>query len=116
MNPAEAYILSKPEPYRTMLLELQLLVESTVPQVELLYKWHLPFYYLEGKMFCFLNFRKHFVELSFPKGILLNDTQKMLTAGEGRKNLRSLRYYKVEDIDAEIAIGFLEQLKAILKN
>ena len=62
-------------------------------------------------MFCFLNFRKTFVELSFPKGVLLDDPNNQLTAGENRKNLRSLRYYKVEDIDAEIVIGFLKQLK-----
>lgn len=111
MNPAENYILLKPEPYKSLLLDLQVLIEHTVPEAVLLYKWHLPFYYLNGKMFCFLNFRKTFVELSFPKGILLDDPNNQLTAGENRKNLRSLRYYKVEDIDAEIVIGFLKQLK-----
>ncbi|RXG29946.1 DUF1801 domain-containing protein [Leeuwenhoekiella marinoflava] len=113
MNPAEAYILSKPEPFKSLLLELQMLVESTIPEAQLLFKWHLPFYYLNGKMFCFLNFRKNFVELSFPKGILLNDPHNKLTAGEGRKNLRSLRYHKIEDIDAEVLIGFLMQLKSL---
>tara|TARA_R110002012_G_scaffold73963_3_gene187958 strand:+ start:407 stop:751 length:345 start_codon:yes stop_codon:yes gene_type:complete len=111
MNPAENYILLKPEPYRSLLLDLQVLIEHTVTEAVLLYKWHLPFYYLNGKMFCFLNFRKTFVELSFPKGVLLDDPNNQLTAGENRKNLRSLRYYKVEDIDAEIVIGFLKQLK-----
>ena len=111
MNPAENYILLKPEPYRSLLLDLQVLIEHTVPEAVLLYKWHLPFYYLNGKMFCFLNFRKTFVELSFPKGVLLDDHNHQLTAGENRKNLRSLCYYKVEDIDAEIVIGFLKQLK-----
>jgi len=111
MNPAENYILLKPEPYKSLLLDLQVLIEHTVPEAVLLYKWHLPFYYLNGKMFCFLNFRKTFVELSFPKGILLDDPNNQLTAGENRKNLRSLRYYNVEDIDTEIVIGFLKQLK-----
>ncbi|MEZ7496350.1 DUF1801 domain-containing protein [Leeuwenhoekiella aequorea] len=111
MNPAENYILLKPEPYRSLLLDLQVLIEHTVTEAVLLYKWHLPFYYLNGKMFCFLNFRKTFVELSFPKGVLLDDPNNQLTAGENRKNLRSLRYYKVEDIDAEIAIGFLKEMK-----
>ncbi len=111
MNPAENYILLKPEPYRSLLLDLQVLIEHTVTEAVLLYKWHLPFYYLNGKMFCFLNFRKTFVELSFPKGVLLDDPNNQLTAGENRKNLRSLRYYKVEDIDAEIVIGFLKEMK-----
>ncbi|HCQ78295.1 MAG TPA: 2-dehydro-3-deoxyphosphooctonate aldolase, partial [Leeuwenhoekiella sp.] len=52
MNPGAHYILSKPEPFKSILLQLQLLVEHTVPEAELLYKWHLPFYYLNGKMFC----------------------------------------------------------------
>ncbi|MGO4912029.1 DUF1801 domain-containing protein [Leeuwenhoekiella sp. W20_SRS_FM14] len=114
MNPAEDYILKKPEPYRSILIELQVLIEHAVPQAVLLYKWHLPFYYLNGRMFCFLNFRKTFVELSFPKGIMLNDLNGKLTAGENRKNLRSLRYQNLEELDAEIAIGFLEQMKELL--
>ena len=76
MNPAAHYILSKPEPFKSILLQLQLLVEHTVPEAELLYKWHLPFYYLNGKMFCFLNFRKRFVDLSFIYGNELIDQDK----------------------------------------
>ena len=116
MNPAETYILSQPEPFKSILLELQVIIDNTAPEADLLYKWHLPFYYLNGKMFCFLNFRKRFVELSFPKGFLLQDSERKLIAGEGRKNLRSLRYDKVEDIDAEVLIEFLKQLKVLIKN
>ena len=112
MNPAENYILTKPEPFRSILLELQILVEHHVPEAELLYKWHLPFYYLNGTMFCFLNLRKTFVELSFPKGILLHDPQNKLRAGENRKNLRSLRYSKVEEVHGELVIEFLEQMRS----
>ena len=108
MNPAENYIITKPQPYRDILLELQVLIEHSVPEAELLFKWHLPFYYLNSSMFCFLNFRKQFVELSFPKGVLLDDPNKHLIAGEGRKHLRSLRYDNVEAIDAEVVIGFLK--------
>ncbi|MFI8380279.1 hypothetical protein [Leeuwenhoekiella sp. NPDC079379] len=42
---------------------------------------------------------------------MLNDPNEKLTAGENRKNLRSLRYHSVEDINAEIAIGFLKEMK-----
>ena len=55
MKPAEAYILSKPEPFKSVLLELQVFIAHTAPEAELLYKWNLPFYFLNGKMFCFLN-------------------------------------------------------------
>ena len=115
MKPAEAYILSKPEPFKSMLLELQVLIAHTAPEAELLYKWNLPFYYLNGKMFCFLNFRKHFVDLSFVYGTDLKDPYGYLVAGEGRKRLRSVRYKRVEDIDAEVSIYFLQQLRQICK-
>lgn len=113
MKPAEAYILSKPEPFKSVLLELQVLIAHTAPEAELLYKWNLPFYYLNGKMFCFLNFRKRFVDLSFIYGNELIDQDKHLIAGEGRKRLRSLRFDTTEAIDAEVVISFLEQAKKL---
>ena len=39
MKPAELYILNRPEPFRTMLMHLQILVESTIPEADLRYKW-----------------------------------------------------------------------------
>ncbi|MAW94123.1 MULTISPECIES: DUF1801 domain-containing protein [unclassified Leeuwenhoekiella] len=116
MNPAENYILKTPQPYCAILLELQVLIEHSAPEAQLLFKWHLPFYYLDGKMFCFLNFRKRFVDLSFVYGTDLNDPDQHLVAGENRKRLRSLRYHNVDEIDAEVVIGFLEQMKTFLKS
>lgn len=102
MNPAENYILSKPEPWRSMLIELQAVIKHTVPEIEEGYKWHLPFYSLRGKMFCFLNFRKTYIDVGFPWGVLLEDYTEHMVAGENRKNLRSLRYCSPEDIDIEL--------------
>lgn len=102
MNPAENYILSKPEPWRAMLIELQAVIKHTVPEVEEAFKWKLPFYTLHGKMYCFLNFRKTYVDIGFPWGILLEKHKSLLIAGENRKNLRSLRYYSQEEIDIEL--------------
>jgi len=102
MNPAENYILSQPEPWRAILIELQAVIKHTVPEVEEAYKWNLPFYSLHGKMFCFLNFRKSFVDLGFPWGVLLENYQDVLVAGEKRKNLRSLRYYSPKEVDVAL--------------
>ena len=99
MNPVDNYILSKPEPWRSMLIELQAVIKHTVPEVEEAYKWRLPFYSLNGKMYCFLNFRKSFVDVGFPWGIHLEKHTTHLVGGEKRKNLRSLRYHSLEDID-----------------
>lgn len=102
MNPADAYILSKPEPWCTVLMELQAIIKHTIPEMEEQFKWHLPFYSVHGRMCCFLNFRKTFVDLGFPAGIHIRIHQEHLVAGEGRKNLRSLRYKHVQDIDIQI--------------
>jgi len=110
MNPAEEYILAKSEPWRSMLMELQAVIKHTIPDLEEGYKWHLPFYSLKGKMFCFLNFRKTFVDVGFPKGVLIQGFDDVLIAGEGRKQLRSLRYRSPEEIDVR---KLEEVLKAV---
>ncbi|MEP0264909.1 DUF1801 domain-containing protein [Dokdonia sp.] len=102
MNPAEDYILSKPEPWRTMLIEIQAIIKHTIPEVDEQFKWHLPFYSVHGKMCCFLNFRKTFVDVGFTSGIYIDIHKDHLVGGEKRKNLRSLRYYNPEDIDITI--------------
>ncbi|EAQ39042.1 hypothetical protein MED134_00445 [Dokdonia sp. MED134] len=107
MNPAQAYILSKPEPWRTMLIELQAIIKSTVPEVEETYKWNLPFYMLDGKMFCFLNFRKSFIDVGFPRGVQITVHKEVLVGGEKRKNLRSLRYKNMKDIDYKVFMDVL---------
>jgi len=102
LNPAEDYILSKSEPWRTMLIEIQAVIKHTIPEVDEQFKWHLPFYSVYGKMCCFLNFRKTFIDVGFVKGIYIDIHKDHLVAGEQRKNLRSLRYHKPEDIDITI--------------
>lgn len=44
MNPAETYLIEASEPYRSILLHLQLLVATTLLEAEMKYKWKLPFY------------------------------------------------------------------------
>lgn len=55
MKPAELYILNQPEPYKSILLHLQLLIETTFPKVEMKYKWKIPVYYLNEKQLCYIN-------------------------------------------------------------
>lgn len=117
MNPALEYIHRTPEPYRSIMMHLQILVETTIPQAQLKYKWRLPFYYLDDKtMFCFFNFRKTFVDLGMSYGNELSNQHGALIAGEGRKMLRSLSFSKLEDIDDRIVIETLRELKTIRLN
>lgn len=98
MNPAEQYILNQPEPFRSILFQLQVLIESEYPKVELKYKWKIPYYYLDNKPFCFLNVTKGYVDVGF---WMPNDVPylKEYLVCEKRKVMRSLRYYNVSEID-----------------
>ena len=50
-----------------ILLHLQILVETTIPSIQLKYKYRLPFYYLNDKPFCYLNVvaKKGYVDACF---------------------------------------------------
>ena len=100
MNPAENYILNQPERYRSILLHLQVLIENTIPNLELKYKYKIPFYYINNKPFCYLNasHKKQFVDLGFWKGNKIQVHQEHLVT-ENRKVMVSLRYKCLEDIN-----------------
>jgi len=110
LNPAEDYILKQPEPYRSILMHLQVLVESTIPSVELKYKYRIPFYYIKGKPLCYFNasHKKQFVDVGFNKGQILKIHQEHHVI-ENRKQMISLRYKSLEEIDDSIFIDVLEE-------
>jgi hypothetical protein len=112
MNPAETYMLEQREPFRSILLHLQLLIVSTIPELELQYKYRIPFYYLEGKPFCYLNQSKDYVDLGFWSAAHLSvHLEHMVTAG--RKVMRSLRYKSPEEINEAILIAVLQDAYAV---
>jgi hypothetical protein len=113
MNPAEEYILNAPEPYRSILLHLQVVIETTLPDAILLYKWHLPFYYIDGKQgFCYLNQSKNYVDVGFYHGTHLTKHLDKLVS-ENRKHMKSLRYYSPEDIDDKVLREVLEEAYSV---
>ena len=91
MNPAENYILNQREPYRSILLQLQVVIEHTISDVDLKYKYKIPFYYIGGKPFCYMNQSKDYVDLGFWCAAHLSvHLEHMVT--EKRKVIKSLRY------------------------
>lgn len=101
MNPAEDYILNRPEPYRSILLYLQSVIERTVAGVDLKFKYKIPFYYVEGRPFCYLNHTQDYIDVGFWNSAHLTvHLEQMTTAG--RKIMRSLRYHSLEEIDDTI--------------
>ncbi len=114
MNPAENYILHQPEPYRSILLHLQVIIEHACPVLELKYKYNIPFYYLNNKPFCYLNasHKKQFVDLGFWKGNQIQIHQEHLVT-ENRKMMVSLRYKTLEEINDKILIEVLQKSQSL---
>ena len=114
MNPAEAYILDQEEPFKNILLHLQVLVETTVPTVDLRYKYRLPFYYLNGKPFCYFNVsrKRGYVDVGFWSSAHLTvHLDKMVT--EKRKVMRSLRYFNLDEVDADVFMAVLRDAENV---
>ncbi len=114
MKPAEVYLLNQPEPFQSILLHLQLLIEKEFPGIELKYKWKTPVYYIDGKHLCYMNasIKKGYVDL----GLWVSDTLKgydKYLVSEGRKVVKSLRYYSLEDINVAILLEILNEVYSI---
>ncbi|MBM1106205.1 DUF1801 domain-containing protein [Aurantibacter crassamenti] len=108
MNPSEAYILNQSEPFRGMLLHLQSVIEMTIFEVDLKYKYRIPFYYIEGKPFCYLNQSKDYVDVGFWNAAHLTKNVEYMTIA-GRKMMKSLRYKSLEEINDKILIEILQE-------
>lgn len=107
-------MLLQPEPFRGILLELQVLVETTVPEVRLDYKYKLPFYYLNDKPFCYFNAsrKKGYVDMCLWNSAHLTVHLDKLVA-DGRKVMKSLRYFAAEEIDGAIVVELLKDAKSV---
>ena len=110
VNPAEDYILNQTEPYRSMLMHLQLLIEHTIPEAELKYRYKIPFYYIYGKPLCFIaaSLKKQYVDVGFWKGNQIQ-IHKYYHVTENRKMMISLRYKTLEEIEDNIFIDIIKE-------
>ena len=103
MKLTDEYIYRQPEKYKVMLLHLISVFEREVLDLELLFKWGIPYFYYKKKMFCYLapNHKRGFVDAGFARGFQLKRNQNFLV-DEKRNTVKSLRYYSLEDIDNAI--------------
>lgn len=109
MNPAEDYILKQPEPFRSVLLHLQLIIEHTIPEADLKFKWNIPCFYTDNSPICYLNVqqKKKYVDVGFWNSAHLTKHLDKLNS-EKRKVVRSLRYTSLEEIDDTILVEVLQ--------
>ena len=100
------------EPYKSILMELQTIIEAVAPNAELLYKYRIPFYYNNGFPLCYLNQSKDYVDLAFWHGDQLKKYREHFVT-TNRKVVTSLRYKTIEDINDEVVVYVIEQQLAI---
>lgn len=110
MKPEEEYILRQKEPFKSIILQLQILIEAAVSDLELKYKWKIPYYYLNNKPFCFINVTKEYVDIGFRHKPSLNDLDQYFIT-EKRKVFKSLRYYKIQEINQEVLLNVMTELE-----
>lgn len=114
MNPAEDYIVNQPEPFRSILMHLQLVIETMLPEVQLTYKWNIPCFYCGKSPICYMNVsqKKGFVDLGFWNSNHLTKHLNHLVS-EKRKVVKSLRYTSLEEIDDQILTAVLKDAYAV---
>ena len=108
MKPAEEYILNQQEPFRSMLLHIQVIIETTLPEVELLFKWKVPFYYIKKTPICYLNVTKGYVDVGFWGAQYFTKFVEKLEPDK-RKYVKSFRYRRPEEIEETVFIEILRQ-------
>ncbi|WP_115461670.1 DUF1801 domain-containing protein [Winogradskyella aurantiaca] len=110
MNPAEAYILKQPEPYKSIMLHVQLLIEHAAPEADMMYKWSIPCFYIGKKPICYINQSKDFVDIGFYHSKYMTKYQELMVS-EKRKLVRSLRYKQLEDINDEVLLFVIDEAR-----
>ncbi|WP_281638219.1 DUF1801 domain-containing protein [Flavobacterium marginilacus] len=110
MKITDEYIYRQPEKYQVILLHLISVFEQEIPELKLLFKWGIPYFYYNKKPFCYLapNHRKGFVDAGFSRGFQLKGNQESLV-GEKRNTVKSLRYYDLETIDNAVLIEVIRE-------
>jgi len=110
MNPAEEYIFNQKEPFRSIILHLRAVIEATLPEVDMKYKWGIPCFYSGKQPICYVNAvaKKGYVDIGFWNSAHLTKHIELMVTKD-RKVVRSLRYSTLEEINDEVLIDVLQE-------
>lgn len=114
MRRTDGYIFRQSEKYQSILLHLIAVFEKEIPELELLFKWGIPYFYFRKKPFCYLaaSAKKGFVDAGFARGFQLKRNQDSLI-GEKRNTVKSLRYFSLESIDNVILEDVIREARGL---
>ncbi len=110
MKPTEIYILNQPQEYQEIIYYVCSVMEQEVPNAVMLFKWKIPFYYIEKKPFCYINVnqKKKYVDIGFFYGNKLTKNLDYLTT-ENRTQIKSLRYFELDSITDSILRSVIQE-------
>ena len=111
MKPAEEYILNQQEPFKSILLHVQLLIEHTFPDIELKYKWRMPCYYFGTRPLCYLRQANDYLDVAFWHSAYIPEKFGIYLVSEKRKVVKSLRYKTLNEINDEVFILILKEVE-----
>jgi len=83
-----------------------------VADVDLKYRYRIPFFYIDGKPFCYMNQSKDYVDLGFWSAAHLTKHVELMVT-EKRKVMKSLRYTSLEEIDDKVLIEVLQDAYSV---
>ena len=117
MNPAEEYILSREEPYRSILLHIKAVIEMVIPEIDMKYKWNIPCFYAGKQPICYLNasYKGKYVDVAFWNSSHLTKHIELMVS-QDRKVVKSLRYTSLQEIDDVILAEVLKESYALKAN
>jgi hypothetical protein len=93
----QGYILAQPEPSRQIMTILRSWIQDLGPHTQEKISNQVPFFYFYGQL-CHLSPFNEGVDLSFTRGKELDDESK-LTDSRGRKQVKSVTFYSVAELE-----------------
>ncbi len=116
MKLTDEYIYRQPEKYQMILFHLISVFKREIPDLEMNFKWGMPYLYYKKRMFCYLisNSKKGFVDAGFARGFQLKRNQDYLV-DEKRNTVKSLRYFNLEDIDNAVLVDVIREAASLYK-
>ena len=101
MNPAENYILKQAEPFQSIMIHVRTVILSALDHMEEKFSYSLPFFHYKKKPLVYLNILKgcDFVDVAFLRGVELESRFPELSNYNNRKQVRSLQFNSLEEID-----------------
>jgi len=116
MKLTDEYIFRQPEKYQAILLHLISVFKREIPDLEMHFKWGMPYLYYKKRMFCYLisNSKRGFVDAGFARGFQLKKNQDCLV-DEKRNTVKSLRYSDLEEIDNAVLEDVIKEAASLYK-